>query len=352
MLTVSSKVLSLSAEAAVLVRAGRIVYANGAAEQLLGADCTGKKMSELFPAEITAAQAGDFTAEATVGTRRCIIRTTKLDDLQAFFLSPPDSAPNLLNDAFFCTMRDALMNYRLAVEVGRERVGLSGDAELLASFRSLQRAAFRIARLLDNAASVRLIAAGELTAAEAALDLASVCRELIDSISLLRPDVSFRYDGDDELWLVADRVLIEQLLCNLISNALLHGAPLTRVRLSLSTSAGKAFLSVTDDGCGIEAEKLFTVFERYSAPYSLDEMGRGAGLGLSVARGIARAHNGTLLLESRPGAGTAVRISLSRRLPTKALRAAEPQQGRGMYALLTGLAEVLDADAFDIKYLD
>ena len=60
MLTVSSKVLSLSAEAAVLVRGGRVVFANPAACALLGADCVGVSVAALFGREIAETQATSF----------------------------------------------------------------------------------------------------------------------------------------------------------------------------------------------------------------------------------------------------------------------------------------------------
>ena len=68
-------------------------------------------------------------------------------------------------------------------------------------------------------------------------------------------------------------------------------------------------------------------------------------------RAIAQAHDGTLMLESRPGSGTSARVSLSRKLPGKALSAPK-WDGLGENALLIGLADCLDADCYDGKYLD
>ena len=87
MLTVSTKVLSLASEAALLVRGGRIVYVNARAEKLLGSGLVGKTLSAVFPDEITEAQARVFTADTTVSGKPLNVRTMKQDDLQAFFLS-------------------------------------------------------------------------------------------------------------------------------------------------------------------------------------------------------------------------------------------------------------------------
>ena len=351
MLSVSSKVLSLSAEAAVLVSGGKIVYANAHAEKMLGAPCVGKALSAVFSPEICQSQAGVFTADTVVAGKRCNVRTAKLEDLQAFFLSPVEIAPVLVNDAFLFSVRSALMNLRLSAGLSQNRAEESGDEELRSYLRSLQRDAFRITRLLDNASVVRGLAAGDLAVSMEPLDLAKLCREIADSVSLLRPDISFKLYGEEELCLFADRVLVEQMVYNLISNCLVHAKGLSRISISLVPTATQVILSVSDDGCGIAEDVMGHVFERYRTGFSLGEMGGGAGLGLSVVRGIARIHDGTLMLESRSGSGTSARVSLARKLPAAALHAPETAHGAEK-ALLTGLADCLPPECYDGKYLD
>ena len=82
-------------------------------------------------------------------------------------------------------------------------------------------------------------------------------------------------------------------------------------------------------------------------------MGRGSGLGLSAARGVAQLHGGTLLMESRPGRGTAVRVTISRSLsPHGRLREEDGDEGFTTHDLLLGLADCLPEEAFTEKYLD
>ena len=351
MLTVSSSVLSLSAEAAVLVRAGRVVYANPAALVLLGADCIGKTVAALFGNEIAHAQASAFTAETALAGKRCVLRTAQKDDVQVLFFSPLEDAPGQFSDAFLCSLRSSLMNCRLSCELGRDRAERYGDAELDASFAAMQRASLRVARLLDNCALLRSLAANELVLSAEAIELVAFCRYLLDGVAALAPSVRFTLHADGELWLLADRALLRQMILNLISNCLVHAAPLQTVSISLLGSASRVILSVSDDGCGIPEEKMAQVFDRYRAPFSLEEMGRGAGLGLSVVRGVARLHEGTLLLESRPGSGTSARVSLARRVPAKALRVVEPLPGGGVLPLLTALSDCLGVECFTGKYL-
>lgn len=352
MLTVSTKVLSLSAEAAVLVRGGRIVFANPAANALLGADCTGKQILSVFGQEIAETQAASFTAETQVGSKRCILRTARVDDMQAFFLAECEKDPNLLSEAFFTSLRGTLMNFRLSCELGRARAEQYADTELDESLGAIQRSSFHVERLLDNASIVRGLADGSLARNVTAVDLSALCRTILESLSLLRKDIRFTLYAEQELWLLADRALLEKLILNLISNALVHAGALSTVTLSLVPTATQLILSVSDDGCGIDEEKMSYVFERYRAPYALSELGHGAGLGLSVVRAIARLHEGTLMLESRPGSGTSARVSLARALPSKALRSGAQQGAEGMRTLLVGLADALPVECFGAKYLD
>ena len=152
--TVSSRVLSLSAEAAILVRAGRIAYANARAEKLIGS-CVGKALREVFSAEIAGAQAGVFSADTTVSGKRMNVRTAKLDDMQVFFLSEQSFSLAPVSDAFLYSVRSALMNLRLSQDLCRARAEKMGDSELTEQLRSMQRGVFSIARLLENASIVR-----------------------------------------------------------------------------------------------------------------------------------------------------------------------------------------------------
>ena len=100
-------------------------------------------------------------------------------------------------------------------------------------------------------------------------------------------------------------------------------------------------------------EKMSSLFHRYRTAISLQEMSLGAGLGLTVIRGVAEAHGGALMLESRENAGTMVRISLSRDLglESKLAEKLEPYAG-SMDRLLTGLSPCLPLSCFEGQYFD
>ena len=107
---------------------------------------------------------------------------------------------------------------------------------------------------------------------------------------------------------LADPVLLEQLLVNLLENAARHTPPGTEVLVRASGGPGGLDLEVADRGPGVppgEEEKVFERFHRGGRA-----TGQGAGLGLAIARAIAEVHGGTLRASPRPGGGASFRLQL------------------------------------------
>jgi len=107
--------------------------------------------------------------------------------------------------------------------------------------------------------------------------------------------------------IACDRDQVEQVVLNLVQNAI-DAMPRggTLVIRASSTGEGRA-ISVCDSGRGVPPEYLAYVFEPF---FTTKEAGRGSGLGLAICREIARAHGGDILLDSKPGEGTVVTVTL------------------------------------------
>jgi two-component system, OmpR family, sensor kinase len=101
---------------------------------------------------------------------------------------------------------------------------------------------------------------------------------------------------------IGDRDRLEQALQNLGANAIRYAPPGSTIRLAARAVAGRALLSVTDQGGGIDAEHLPHIFDRfYKADASRTGIAGGSGLGLSIVRAIVERHGGQVSVESRPG---------------------------------------------------
>ncbi len=108
-------------------------------------------------------------------------------------------------------------------------------------------------------------------------------------------------------------VLLEQALINLLENAIKYSEAEGRIQIRAERIGAEIVLSVQDNGCGIEAEHLPRIFERF---YRVDknrsrEQG-GTGLGLAIVKHIALVHRGYVSVDSKPGQGSTFRIHLPR----------------------------------------
>jgi signal transduction histidine kinase len=118
--------------------------------------------------------------------------------------------------------------------------------------------------------------------------------------------------GDGAILVRGDRLRLEQALQNLAANALRHTPAGGRVTLEVGRRDEATVLSVGDTGCGIPAEHLPHVFDRfYKADQSRSETpGAGSGLGLSIVKAIVERHGGRITVRSVPGVETVFEITL------------------------------------------
>ena len=347
MIQLSAELLSLSAEPALLVRGGRLLYANDAACALLGPDCRGKSLAALFGPEIAGMQAPAFVGETEVAGRRFLLRIRAMEGMRVVFLSPCEVGAELIGDSFLYALRSELMQLSVSAQLLRARLA-SEDAQGLGALRSVTQSIYRVNRTLQNISVIRGAGQGTLFFRPQPLDLCRLLRDLLDAVRLAAPTPEFSFTAPQSLPLQGDPALLEQLALNLLSNCLLHAVGCTRIRVSLHGAGDQAILSVDDDGCGIPGDRLHTVLERYRYSGGLPEADHGPGLGLTAAREIARLHGGTLLLESREGIGTSVRVSLRRASqPQGVLHSAAEDYDKSYDTILTGLAPCLLPEAFD-----
>lgn len=120
------------------------------------------------------------------------------------------------------------------------------------------------------------------------------------------PEANVDVSAPDEVLMVPmDALLIEQVIFNLLENAVLHGVHTTRIALGVHKRGEKAVFYVEDDGAGIREETLPLLFQGGTTASKGADRGekRNMGIGLSVCRTIVRAHGGELTGENRPEGG-------------------------------------------------
>jgi two-component system, OmpR family, sensor kinase len=126
------------------------------------------------------------------------------------------------------------------------------------------------------------------------VDLLELAQAEAERLALLAPGMTVSVDGDPTR-VDADPGRVTQILANLLENARRHGPTDGTVRIAVSSSGGEAALDVADEGPGVpeaDRERVFDRLVRLDDARSRDA--GGAGLGLSIARALARAHGGDL----------------------------------------------------------
>ena len=350
---ISSDILALISEAAVLVRAGKIHFANASALEIAGRNCIGKSVLSVFGPEVAGSQSSAFIAEVPVRGRVCMIRVSKFESGQIIFISPSAKPDAILNEPFLCSMRNSLMSVELSANLLRDRAEELDDPELLKHLSLLARNYYRMTRLINNASFVLNEDESLSVSALSTVNLSALYGELLESLKFFTNGVEIKYSLGSNIIISCDAALIRKLLLNLVSNCLSHARGCTVISVNLMSSGENVVLSVSDDGCGIDPDSLHMVFERYRYGFSLAELGNGAGLGLTVVRRIARMHGGTLLLESRRNYGTTVRVSIGKRIsPVRNLCSPHTHQDSSRNDILLECSDCLEPEFYSEKFMD
>lgn len=126
------------------------------------------------------------------------------------------------------------------------------------------------------------------------------------------PGARLTVSAPEELLIVPmDPILIEQVLINLLENALLHGKRPDGIEVSVGTEKGEAVFTVRDHGAGIPAAMFPHLFDGFAGGGEGEgDSKRNMGIGLSVCRSIVRAHGGAMRAENAPGGGAVFHFTL------------------------------------------
>lgn len=191
----------------------------------------------------------------------------------------------------------------------------------------------RLERMVTDLIDVSRIESGELQLEFDTHDLVALARGVVDlfehasrehHLELVAPDRPVRVECDEGR--------VEQILVNLVSNAIKYSPDGGQVRLTVTPRAESVELAVQDEGIGIAPEERRRIFQPFRRVDLTASVVPGVGLGLSVVRKLVGLHHGKVEVDSRMGEGSTFRVTLPRRQPgrsTTALRrlAAAPEPG-------------------------
>jgi two-component system sensor histidine kinase/response regulator len=177
-----------------------------------------------------------------------------------------------------------------------DSLGRHGDAEVRAKAERLTRAATRMTRLTDDVLEYARMAAGRIELQPRSIDLSALCRVVLSDIEATYPQVKFTLELAPEVHGHWDPERLQQVLSNLLANAVKYGSGWVRVQLSRTTDAVR--LDVENGGKTIPAQVLEHIFDPFVQG---NPRNRGVGLGLYIVKEIAEAHGGRALARSDEG---------------------------------------------------
>jgi len=189
------------------------------------------------------------------------------------------------------------------------------DAEALRErLHAIEEEADRLNHLVGNVMYASRIQAGGLTMERGELDLAEMTRSVVRRFLARSPDrkISVRFPAEMPL-VYADRGRIEEVLLNLLDNAVKYSQRGLDIRVRGQVTDDEVIVSVTDAGQGIPLREQERIFERFQQlDNSASRRVAGAGLGLYICRAIVEAHGGRIWVQSELGAGSTFFFSLPR----------------------------------------
>ncbi len=184
-------------------------------------------------------------------------------------------------------------------------------------FAILKRNVERIRALLEDLTDLSRIETGSITLEPEPIELSEVVREVLASLSGMaaRSAISLTCDIPADLRIRADHRRLDQILMNVVENAIKFNKRSGQVHVRAQAENGEVRIRVEDTGEGIpeaEREKIFLRFYRVDRSRSREAGGRG--LGLAIVKHLMRLHEGSVHVEERPGGGTIMVLTFPRKL--------------------------------------
>ena len=204
---------------------------------------------------------------------------------------------------------------RLRIQLAEQALGRD-PADVAGAQRSLGAAlpqVDRINRLLDDLLATGRTDGGTLVVQPVKVDLAPLLARVADRWRAEARYNRIEFESDETLSVMGDPGRIEQVLDNLLANAVKYSAVDSEIRLSGRINGDEVHLAVSDQGAGIPPDEQVKLFERfYRRPEHRDARQPGLGLGLYITRELINAQGGRVWVESEVGRGSTFYVALPR----------------------------------------
>ncbi|PVE24078.1 hypothetical protein DC522_12325 [Microvirga sp. KLBC 81] len=176
--------------------------------------------------------------------------------------------------------------------------------ELSARIQKIRNAGNRLTRLVESVLNAAKLDAGRIELNPEACDLVHLVMDICERQSELNSHANIRFQVPDvPVQVYCDSMLIEQVVINIVSNAVKYSGESPVVEIKVWTEGARAFCSVRDWGIGIPADELPKIFDRFYRARTASGIA-GTGIGLNFAQRIMHLHGGEIQVESYEAGGS------------------------------------------------
>lgn len=169
----------------------------------------------------------------------------------------------------------------------------------------------KLTSLVSDLLDVSKIEAGKLELSIEKFDISTVVSDTVELMQLSNNNYKIVFKNDvDHLMVKGDPHRIEQVIINLLTNAIKYSPGADTVYITLSKENEKVIIAIKDQGIGIAGDKLTQIFSRFYRIEGTNPNISGLGIGLYISHEIMNRHNGQLWVDSEPGEGSTFYMSL------------------------------------------
>lgn len=211
-------------------------------------------------------------------------------------------------------LRNPLATLRMMLEIIRRDQHMS-VSELAQRRDTMERQTDQLSRLVEDLMDVSRVSQGKVQLIKAGVEVNQLVGQALEMSSAAIAGKSHQVHftpNSDPLWITGDASRLKQVLCNLIQNAARYTPQGGSISISVIQQETSAYIEVADNGVGIQAELLPSVFDLFVQSDSNSQDGRmGLGVGLTLVRGLVHGHGGKVIAQSAGlGKGSQFGVSL------------------------------------------
>lgn len=172
----------------------------------------------------------------------------------------------------------------------------------------------RLTRLVSDMMDLSKIESGLTTLTKTEFNLSEVVKKIVSGFNIIQDeDCSIKVDVPNEAYVLADKTKIEQVVYNLVANAINHSGENKDIKIKIVSNSKRYKFLVEDNGPGIKKEDLPNIWNRYyKTADTYKRANSGSGLGLSIVKNILDKHNSNFGVDSIVGKGTTFYFDLEK----------------------------------------